>query len=870
MGKAGIDPEKNPLAFLDRLLEDERDSNLHFGDVRFWRHLEYIDTAQIYRTKSLEYRTMKLMFCEAVFYIMFLGVLTGYIINMRSSDVFESRRQQFDYWAGCDQNANGNPYAGSCNFFNIKAVPEIMEWIRTDLTPKTFTDKTLYPPIVEASSIFRLHEGTMAWAPRYVADTKTTILIGAVRIRQLRVMIKKGEDCPILEEFQNLDHECYPAFSEGVQSTLPWAPTWTPEHLRHHYDHRYANYSKQTTTKGYHGVYPGDGFYFDLPLNLSGAQERLTELEQWEWVDKRTRAVIIEFSTLNPNVNVFVHNRMLIEIPVTGGVMSKFEVSAFRVFQLSLSLMMGDNLELFILASATVALHILLFAYVCFMIKQNGLKFFTYFWGICDLIILTLFVILICVNIAIFAKASGEPNLAPEVIGDPEMFFPIGVLVPDLELATDILAVLGLFAWLKILKYFALIGFFQAFVRVVERSVGQLLKFAGLLFIVLFGFAVAFHMLYSPDLARAEAQRTGEDFDRAGNYGLFSTLGGAFVACIVAPAGGVNFDSILARGDFFGAVLVFMYIVLTVFLLLKTFMAIVVDTYSVITYEMGEVKRVSPHNPTLIFLWTYFNALKNVKLVGRETEEDKGDPHEQQIVLSSLPEAISERYKAKKREMLDLRDSAQSQIDQEKMFNLIRATGLPLPPPTTSNAVGFPELKAIEGGPQMLPLEDVKNGNGNGGGSNPPPPPPPPAADDAEDPHQMVNRVQLQRMLDEDPELREICQTTKAIDIVRRFRVDQSSVDPYEAVARLQAAVAKELQGLEEKGMHLQFDEIETLRTVSSELHNALTESQKEWRSELLSVMQMASLLSKALIELTRKLEQVQRNHNALDNRVRR
>lgn len=870
MGKAGIDPEKNPLAFLDRLLKDERDSNLHFGDIRFWQHLEYIDTAQIYRTSSLEYRTMKLMFCEAVFYIMFLGVLTGYIINMRSSDVFESRRQQFDYWAGCDQNANGNPYEGSCQFFNIRAVPEIMDWVKNDFTPKTFTDKTLYPKIVEAPSIFRLNENTMAWAPRYVSDTKTTILIGSVRIRQLRVMIKKGDDCPVLKEFQELEHECYPAFSDGVQSTLSWAPTWTPAHLRHHYDHKLSNQSRQTTTRGYHGIYPGDGFYFDLPLNLSGAQERLAELKQWEWVDKRTRAVIIEFSTLNKNVNVFVHNRMLIEVPVTGGVISKFEVFAFRAFQLSLSLMMGDNLELFILAASTTALHNLLFFYVCFIIYKNGLKFFTYFWGICDLIILTLFTILMSVNIAIFVKASGEPNLKPEVIGDPEMFFPIGNLVPDLELATDILAVLGLFAWLKILKYFALIGFFQAFVRVVERSVGQLLKFAGLLFIVLFGFAVAFHMLYSPDLARAEAQRTGRDFDGAGNDGLFSTIGGAFVACIVAPAGGVNFDSILARGDFFGAVLVFMYIVLTVFLLLKTFMAIVVDTYSVITYEMGEVKRVSPHSPTLIFLWTYFNALKNVKLVGRETEEDKGEAHEQQIVLSSLPEAISERYVAKKKEMIMLRDDAQFQLDEERRANLMGARGLPPPPePRASNAIGFPVQgqKAITDGPSMLPIEDM---NGSRTQLPPPPPPPPEAGDNPEDPHQLVNRVQLQRMLDEDPELREICQTKKAIDIMRRFKVDQSAIDPYEAVSRLQAAVAKELQQLEEKGQNLQFDEIETLRTVSSELHNALTESQKEWRSELLSVMQMASLLSKALIDLTRKLEQVQRNHNTLDNRIRR
>lgn len=119
--------------------------------------------------------------------------------------------------------------------------------------------------------------------------------------------------------------------------------------------------------------------------------------------------------------------------------------------------------------------------------------------------------------------------------------------------------------------------------------------------------------------------------------------------------------------------------------------------------------------------------------------------------------------------------------------------------------------------------------------------------------------------------LRHICDTDRAIDIIRQFRVDQSDTDPYEAVAKLQANVAKKLEELKDgPGNVLSFDELETLRTVSSELHNALTESQKEWRSELLSVMQMASLLSKALVDLTRQLAQVQSYHNDLTTKVSR
>merc|ERR1719428_1491072 len=119
---------------------------------------------------------------------------------------------------------------------------------------------------------------------------------------------------------------------------------------------------------------------------------------------------------------------------------------------------------MFLYLVATCGMHALLGIYVAFLIYKNGKHFFMYFWSYFDLAILFLFLILASVNLTIWAKAAGEPNLQPEIVADPEMFYPLGRLVPDLELATSMLSLLGLFAWLKILKYFSLIGTFQALV----------------------------------------------------------------------------------------------------------------------------------------------------------------------------------------------------------------------------------------------------------------------------------------------------------------------------------------------------------------------------------------------------------------------
>jgi len=330
---------------------------------------------------------------------------------------------------------------------------------------------------------------------------------------------------------------------------------------------------------------------------------------------------------------------------------------------------------------------------------------------------------------------------------------------------------------------------------------------------------------------------------------------------LAAPAGGVDFSSVFDEEDFLGPVLILVYIVIIVLLLLNTFMAICVDTYTVCTFQLNEVKKHEKANPTSVFLWTYFNALKGIKLVGKESDEDKGERDEQQIALTSLPEAVAQKYIETKRRMDAILESAEGEMEERRLQRLRERGDLDMPPATVSFEKD-PNQAALQGPGGNMMLTDQEG------------PPQPPKLDGSpqpppEDPNAfVVKRVQLQRMLDDDPVLQAICGTGRSVDVVRRFRVDQSGTDPHSAVATLQKMVAKKLEELEEEGMDLTFDEMETLKSVSTELHSALTESQKEWRAELLTVMQMASLLSQSLIELTRRLETIQLNHNNLATRA--
>lgn len=59
-----MEQKANPLAYLDDLLEEEKESNEWFGSVDFWRYFEWIDITHIYDPKSIEYRNLKLIVYE--------------------------------------------------------------------------------------------------------------------------------------------------------------------------------------------------------------------------------------------------------------------------------------------------------------------------------------------------------------------------------------------------------------------------------------------------------------------------------------------------------------------------------------------------------------------------------------------------------------------------------------------------------------------------------------------------------------------------------------------------------------------------------------------------------------------------------------
>jgi hypothetical protein len=73
-------------------------------------------------------------------------------------------------------------------------------------------------------------------------------------------------------------------------------------------------------------TYSGEGGYIvDLTLNKSVAIERIKTIKKHLWIDLATRAIFIDFTTYNPNINLFVVTKLITEFPATGGALTSWQ-----------------------------------------------------------------------------------------------------------------------------------------------------------------------------------------------------------------------------------------------------------------------------------------------------------------------------------------------------------------------------------------------------------------------------------------------------------------------------------------------------------------------------------------------------------------
>jgi hypothetical protein len=869
---AGIQVE-TPLAELSEALDDEHEADKFLGDPMFWRYFMDIDQLRVFRPTSVEFRNLRIMFWECIAYIIFLVLFTIFIFTLQSPTVYESKRQQTDYWLGCD--------ATGCAIDSVKDITSFWRWSQNDLLNKAFPQ--VPPPEIAVANIttsFAANQYAITYQPRMVGETNTNILLGTIRARQLRVQENKG--CEVSSLYRHAFPDCYSTFALERLSEENYATRYTPTYLLPCFKFSYDEETEEQKSTRYTSMagvvgtladtpYPGHGYFYDVPADLGEARVMLGDLKDWNWVDSATRAVVYEMTVLNSNTNVVVNLQILFEFGPTGSVKASNLIQGYRVFFLTWAFNEGDEFVVMLFMVVVCIMFLCLALYMFWLCRRTGLvKFFTFPWNTLDVINCSLWCVYCYQRYNVLNAISEEPSLQPAKVGHPRHFMAFSKYFYDLNAASKVLSFLTLFAYLKLMKYAVFFGSLRLLQETIMNCISRLMVFAVLIVIMFLGFGLSFFI------------GVGQDSNEFTSFGQsFAGLFFRFIEGISIDA--AWFEPMGGPGRLVGPFISVSFLLGTDFVLANIFMAIVVEAYvglTVAARARATEADLTKRNPMFLFLYTYYHKIRKLSLI----PDDEALPEERSILLNELPGIVVRKWHEKKKRMQLLVDKELGDLTAEDMQRMI------------ANMEGGPESNAARAKKKKTKLERLKKLRVaiQRGLSLP-------EASDFEvnepesqntrvrlygnvraDDDEEITLAQLQSLMDGEPMLQILLGTKNGIDVIKYFKTfareenEEDQMEPsapppeektsLDKVAELQENVFRKVETLEKAKLNMDRLSVPFVDEMSNQVQFALSNAQNEWRQQLTGIMEVLTHITDAFTDVKKSIDTVQSNHVELSH----
>ena len=195
-----------------------------------------------------------------------------------------------------------------------------------------------------------------------------------------------ADSCEVQELFQNIVISCFDFYSPTKEEKGSWidlrkmngSSVLCPENWEYNADRRFGGFDSW----GRFAVYSGGGYIANLGYNKLTAKRIINDLKENHWVDRQTRAVLVEFSLYNPPSNLLAVMTYYFEV-LPSGFAGTFK--SYGILPLS-----ATNS----LAQTTYLLFVLLFGIllVCFFVVQciklcrQKCSYFKSMWNLLDML----------------------------------------------------------------------------------------------------------------------------------------------------------------------------------------------------------------------------------------------------------------------------------------------------------------------------------------------------------------------------------------------------------------------------------------------------------------------------------------------------
>uniref|UniRef100_A0A8C9F941 Polycystic kidney disease 2-like 2 protein n=1 Tax=Pavo cristatus TaxID=9049 RepID=A0A8C9F941_PAVCR len=429
---------------------------------------------------------------------------------------------------------------------------------------------------------------------RTITDLKNTsyifyenLLLGVAQIRQLKV---RNNTCSIYPYFQPFLKSCYSRYSYQAEDKSDFGLMNEPEW-------KYVSASSFSPWYwGSVGFYRSGGFIVTLPRSKQESMEKLAFLRKNGWITRGTRAVFIDFSTFNANINLFCIVRLVVEFPATGGALTSYQIH-------SVKLLRYVSYYDYFLASCEVAFCLFIVTFIiqeAIEITRLKMKYFRSAWNWLDMLLIAVSILAICFNIYRTIEVS---LLMEELLSNAHVYPNFYFLAFWQVIYDNVIAVNVFFAWIKIFKYVSFSKTMTQLSSTLSRCAKDIIGFAIMFFIIFFAYAQFSHLVFGSQVND------------------FSTFQNCIFSQFRIVLGDFNFES-LEVNSILGPIYYISFVFFVFFVLLNMFLAIINDTYSEVKADFAVAPSQELHIADLL-RQSCNKALVKLKL--RKPDTDLGD-----------------------------------------------------------------------------------------------------------------------------------------------------------------------------------------------------------------------------------------------------
>ncbi|XP_059084074.1 uncharacterized protein LOC131881274 [Tigriopus californicus] len=260
------------------------------------------------------------------------------------------------------------------NFNNIRDVNEWYFWLENTLLPNV--------------RVQPWYNGKPPYGLRGYLDDRVNRIIGYAIVRQVR---EELGTCSPSKIIRDTIEKCTGDGGLTTEDERDWCLGWVPstsDNCTKSEEFEYTDSSELQSASQSAAIrtYGGGGYILRLTGFIEELNSKIETLKTENWVDNRTRALIVEFSVYNAQVNMFGIVTCIAEF-VGGGISPDYRIDVIRLFTQT----EGFG---YVVQAAEVLFVCSIFYYIINIItairKEGCSSFFSNAWNIADVITVTL------------------------------------------------------------------------------------------------------------------------------------------------------------------------------------------------------------------------------------------------------------------------------------------------------------------------------------------------------------------------------------------------------------------------------------------------------------------------------------------------